>query len=93
MLLIGGKRMAALTKNYTNVSYPFDMPTNEPFSSKSMMYLELDIEQLNRLQMFNDRLKSHIDNLPRNSTGKRSRYFEQVKVMELFIQQNIKKFI
>ena len=57
------------------------------------MYLELDIEQLNRLQMFNDRLKLHIDNLPRNSTGKRSRYFEQVKVMELFIQQNIKKFI
>ena len=69
------------------------MPTNEPFSSKSMMYLELDIDQLNRLQMFNDRLKLHIDNLPRNSTGKRSRYFEQVKVMELFIQQNIKKFI
>ena len=69
------------------------MPTNEPFSSKSMMYIELDIEQLNRLQMFNDRLKSHIDNLPRNSTEKRSRYFEQVKVMELFIQQNIKKFI
>ena len=69
------------------------MPTNEPFSSKSMMYLELDIEQLNRLQMFNDRLKLHIDNLPRNSTGKRARYFEQVKVMELFIQQNIKKFI
>jgi hypothetical protein len=69
------------------------MPTNEPFSSKSMMYIELDIEQLNRLQMFNDRLKLHIDNLPRNSTGKRARYFEQVKVMELFIQQNIKKFI
>jgi len=69
------------------------MPTNEPFSSKSMMYIELDIEQLNRLQMFNDRLKSHIDDLPRNSTGKRARYFEQVKVMELFIQQNIKKFI
>jgi hypothetical protein len=69
------------------------MPTNEPFIKKSMMYLELDIEQLNRLQMFNDRLKLHIDNLPRNSTGKRSRYFEQVKVMELFIQQNIKKFI
>ena len=69
------------------------MPTNEPFSSKSMMYLELDIDQLNRLQMFNDRLKAHIDNLPRNSTGKRARYFEQVKVMELFIQQNIKKFI
>jgi hypothetical protein len=69
------------------------MPTNEPFSSKSMMYLELDIDQLNRLQMFNDRLKLHIDNLPRNSTGKRARYFEQVKVMELFIQQNIKKFI
>jgi hypothetical protein len=69
------------------------MPTNEPFSSKSMMYIELDIEQLNRLQMFNDRLKAHIDNLPRNSTGKRARYFEQVKVMELFIQQNIKKFI
>ena len=69
------------------------MPTNEPFIKKSMMYLELDIEQLNRLQMFNDRLRLHIDNLPRNSTGKRSRYFEQVKVMELFIQQNIKKFI
>ena len=69
------------------------MPINEPFSSKSMMYIELDIEQLNRLQMFNDRLKLHIDNLPRNSTGKRARYFEQVKVMELFIQQNIKKFI
>ena len=69
------------------------MPTNEPFSSKSMMYIELDIDQLNRLQMFNDRLKAHIDNLPRNSTGKRARYFEQVKVMELFIQQNIKKFI
>jgi len=69
------------------------MPTNEPFSSKSMMCIELDIEQLNRLQMFNDRLKLHIDNLPRNSTGKRSRYFEQVKVMELFIEQNIKKFI
>ena len=69
------------------------MPTNEPFSSKSMIYIELDIEQLNRLQMFNDRLKLHIDNLPRNSTGKRARYFEQVKVMELFIQQNIKKFI
>ncbi len=69
------------------------MPTNEPFIKKSMMYLELDIEQLNRLQMFNDRLKLHIDNLPRNSTGKRARYFEQVKVMELFIQQNIKKFI
>jgi hypothetical protein len=69
------------------------MPTNEPFIKKSMMYIELDIDQLNRLQMFNDRLKLHIDNLPRNSTGKRSRYFEQVKVMELFIQQNIKKFI
>jgi len=69
------------------------MPTNEPFSSKSMMYIELDIEQLNRLQMFNDRLKLHIDNLPRNSTGKRARYFEQVKVMELFIQENLKKFI
>ena len=69
------------------------MPTNEPFSTKSMMYIELDIDQLNRLQMFNDRLKSHIDDLPRNLTGKRSRYFEQVKVMELFIQQNIKKFI
>ena len=68
------------------------MPT-EIFISKSMMYIELDIDQLNRLQMFNDRLKLHIDNLPRNSTGKRSRYFEQVKVMELFIQQNIKKFI
>ena len=76
-----------------NVSQQSDMPTNEPFSSKSMMYIELDIDQLNRLQMFNDRLKLHIDNLPRNSTGKRSRYFEQVKVMELFIQQNIKKFI
>ena len=75
-----------------NVFQPFDMPT-EIFSSKSMMYIELDIDQLNRLQMFNDRLKSHIDNLPRNSTGKRARYFEQVKVMELFIQQNIKKFI
>lgn len=69
------------------------MPTNEPFIKKSMMYIELDIDQLNRLQMFNDRLKLHIDNLPRNSTGKRARYFEQVKVMELFIQQNIKKFI
>jgi hypothetical protein len=69
------------------------MPTNEPFSSKSMMYIELDIDQLNRLQMFNDRLKNIIDELPRNSTGKRARYFEQVKVMELFIQQNIKKFI
>lgn len=69
------------------------MPTNEPFSSKSMMFIELDIEQLNRLQMFNDRLRLHIDNLPRNSTGKRARYFEQVKVMELFIQQNIKKFL
>ena len=69
------------------------MPTNEPFSSKSMMYIELDIDQLNRLQMFNDRLRLHIDNLPRNSTGKRARYFEQVKVMELFIQQNIKKFL
>ena len=69
------------------------MPTNEPFISKSMMYIELDIDQLNRLQMFNDRLKLHIDDLPRNSTGKRARYFEQVKVMELFIQQNLKKFI
>jgi hypothetical protein len=69
------------------------MPTNEPFSTKSMMYIELDIDQLNRLQMFNDRLKNIIDDLPRNSTGKRARYFEQVKVMELFIQQNIKKFI
>jgi hypothetical protein len=69
------------------------MPTNEPFISKSMMYIELDIEQLNRLQMFNDRLKLHIDNLPKNSTGKRARYFEQVKVMELFIEQNLKKFI
>jgi len=69
------------------------MPTNEPFSSKSMMYIELDIDQLNRLQMFNDRLKNIVDELPRNSTGKRARYFEQVKVMELFIQQNIKKFI
>ena len=76
-----------------NVSQQSDMPTNEPFSSKSMMYLELDIDQLNRLQMFNDRLKAHIDNLPRNSTGKRARYFEQVKVMEIYIQQNIKKFI
>ena len=76
-----------------NVSQLSDMPTNEPFSSKSMMYLELDIDQLNRLQMFNDRLKNIIDELPRNSTGKRARYFEQVKVMELFIQQNIKKFI
>jgi hypothetical protein len=69
------------------------MPTNEPFIKKSMMYIELDIDQLNRLQMFNDRLKLHIDNLPRDSTGKRSRYFEQVKVMELFIQENLKKFI
>ena len=68
------------------------MPT-EIFISKSMMYIELDIDQLNRLQMFNDRLKNIIDKLPRNSTGKRARYFEQVKVMELFIQQNIKKFI
>lgn len=58
-----------------------------------MMYIELDIDQLNRLQMFNDRLKNIVDELPRNSTGKRARYFEQVKVMELFIQQNIKKFI
>jgi len=58
-----------------------------------MMFIELDIDQLNRLQMFNDRLKNIIDDLPRNSTGKRARYFEQVKVMELFIQQNIKKFI
>lgn len=57
------------------------------------MYIELDIDQLNRLQMFNDRLKNILDELPRNSTGKRARYFEQVKVMELFIQQNIKKFI
>ena len=69
------------------------MPTNEPFSSKSMMYIELDIDQLNRLQMFNDRLKSHIDDLPRNSTGKRARYFEQVKVMELFIQQIMLEFL
>ena len=69
------------------------MPTNEPFISKSMMYIELDIDQLNRLQMFNDRLKLHIDELSKKSTGKRARYFEQVKVMELFIQQNIKKFI
>ncbi len=76
-----------------NVSQPSDMPTNEPFSTKSMMYIELDIDQLNRLQMFNDRLKNIIDDLPRNSTGKRARYFEQVKVMELFIQQNLKKFI
>jgi hypothetical protein len=68
------------------------MPT-EIFISKSMMYIELDIDQLNQLQMFNDRLKNIIDELPRNSTGKRARYFEQVKVMELFIQQNIKKFI
>jgi hypothetical protein len=68
------------------------MPT-EIFISKSMMFVDLDIDQLNRLQMFNDRLKSHIDDLPRNSTGKRARYFEQVKVMELFIQQNLKKFI
>jgi hypothetical protein len=65
----------------------------EPFISKSNMYVELDIEQLNRLQMFNNHLKSHIDNLSKKSTGKRGRYFEQVKVMELFIQQNIKKFI
>ena len=57
------------------------------------MFIELDIEQLNRLQMFNDRLKSHIDELSKKSTGKRSRYFEQVKVMELFIEQNLKKFI
>lgn len=57
------------------------------------MCIELDIDQLNRLQMFNNRLKNIIDNLPRNSTGKRSRYFEQVKVMELFIEQNLKKFI
>jgi hypothetical protein len=69
------------------------MPTNEPFISKSMMYIELDIEQLNRLQMFNDRLKSHIDELSKKSKNKRERYLEQVKVMELFIQQNIKKFI
>ena len=68
------------------------MPT-EIFISKSMMYIELDIDQLNRLQMFNDRLKNILDELPRNSTGKRARYFEQIKVMELFIQQNIKKFI
>jgi hypothetical protein len=68
------------------------MPT-EIFISKSMMCIELDIDQLNRLQMFNNRLKNIIDNLPRNSTGKRSRYFEQVKVMELFIEQNLKKFI
>ena len=67
------------------------MPT-EIFISKSMMYIELDIDQLNRLQMFNDRLKNILDELPRNSTGKRARYFEQIKVMELFIQQNIKKF-
>ena len=93
MLLIGGIIKDTLTKNFMNGSYLSDMPTNEPFSSKSMMYIELDIEQLNRLQMFNDRLKLHIDNLPRNSTGKRARYFEQVKVMELFIQQNLKKFI
>ena len=76
-----------------NGSQQSDMPKNEPFSSKSMMYIELDIDQLNRLQMFNNRLKLHIDNLPRNSTGKRARYFEQVKVMELFIQENLKKFI
>jgi hypothetical protein len=69
------------------------MPTNEPFIKKSMMYLELDIEQLNRLQMFNDRLKSHIDELSKKSKNKRERYLEQVKLMELFIQQNIKKFI
>jgi hypothetical protein len=69
------------------------MPTNEPFISKSMMFIELDIDQLNRLQMFNNRLKNIIDDLPRNSTGKRARYFEQVKVMELFIEQNLKKFI
>ena len=75
-----------------NDSQQSDMPT-EIFISKSMMYIELDIDQLNRLQMFNDRLKNIIDELPRNSTGKRARYFEQVKVMELFIQQNIKKFI
>ena len=57
------------------------------------MYIELDIDQLNRLQMFNNRLKNIIDDLPRNSTSKRARYFEQVKVMELFIEQNLKKFI
>ena len=68
------------------------MPT-EIFISKSMMFIELDIDQLNRLQMFNNRLKKIIDDLPRNSTGKRARYFEQVKVMELFIEQNLKKFI
>jgi hypothetical protein len=69
------------------------MPTNEPFISKSMMYIELDIEQLNRLQMFNDRLKNIIDELSKKSKNKRARYLEQVKLMDLFIQQNIKKFI
>jgi hypothetical protein len=69
------------------------MPTNEPFSTKSMMYIELDIDQLNRLQMFNDRLKNIIDELSKKSKNKRARYLEQVKVMDLFIQQNIKKFI
>jgi hypothetical protein len=68
------------------------MPT-EIFISKSMMYIELDIEQLNRLQMFNDRLKNIIDELSKKSKNKRARYLEQVKLMDLFIQQNIKKFI
>jgi len=58
-----------------------------------MMYIELDIDQLNRLQMFNDRLKNIIDELSKKSKNKRARYLEQVKVMDLFIQQNIKKFI
>lgn len=64
------------------------MPRNEIFIRKSNAYIELNAEQLNRLQAFCNQLKSIIDALPRNSTGKRSRYFEQVKIMEKFIQDN-----
>jgi hypothetical protein len=69
------------------------MPTNEPFIKKSMMYIELDIDQLNKLQMFNDRLKNILDELSKKSKNKRAMYLEQVKLMDLFIQENIKKFI
>ena len=57
------------------------------------MYIELDIDQLNRLQMFNDRLKNILDDLPKTSTSKRRTYFEQIKLMDKFIETKIKNFI
>lgn len=57
------------------------------------MYIELDIDQLNRLQMFNDRLKNILNDLPKTSTSKRRAYFEQIKLMDKFIETKIKKFI